>query len=203
MLFTCKLCIYSSGCTVRLPLKHLHHLPQGLVRNQVARRNHWKWLALHQHHPGFHNSHHPISSVLLSDCPVYYSLWSSCIMDNHNLISFVLLAKNKRQLEPSRNKALINLMTSQLLAVLILGYEYLVDVWFLFLFLCLVYIFHWYSCTSIGRRRTTALCPQGRERSLRSSTENCTGRRRKSLSAEGPSSEKTSRSEERRVGKEC
>jgi hypothetical protein len=43
----------------------------------VARRNHWKWLALHQHHPGFHDSHHPTSSVL-AECIIVYGLF--CIL---------------------------------------------------------------------------------------------------------------------------
>jgi hypothetical protein len=47
-----------------------------------------------------------------------------------NEISFSFsLVKSRRQLVPSRNKASINLMMSQQLAVLILGYEhYLVHV---------------------------------------------------------------------------
>ena len=120
--FKYNLCIYSSGLTVRRPLKHLHHLLQGL-RNLVARRNHWKRLVQHHHQPGF--IIHVIPPVLF-----YYLILNALqlteqlhFMDNPNLISFLFLAKDKRQLEPSRNKASINLMMSQLLVVLILGYE--------------------------------------------------------------------------------
>lgn len=124
-----NLCIYSSGLTVRRPLKHRHHLLQGLLRNRVARRNHWNRLVQHHHHPGFIIHVIPPVPFFLSDSECIKVTEQLHFMDNPNLISFLFLAKDKRQLEPSRNKASINLMMSQLLVVLILGY---VSSWLMF-----------------------------------------------------------------------